>query len=464
MQEGVDWLDALGEFHQKDILCLVDGEHYPPVTEWAVETIQEKGGNVVGLVFLGGTEKIGDRLENLFNTDHYPLFADTDKQELPISILQEAVTEQQPDLVVDLSDVPVVNYQKRFRIASALLDLEVTYAGADFLFRPPAQNDLLTKPAITIMGTGKRIGKTAVSITTSRTLKKHGIQPAVIAMGRGGPAEPEVVDTRNIKITPEYLLNVVREGKHAASDYWENAVLADIPAIGCRRCGGGFAGNPFISNVPKGVEIANELPVDLVIMEGSGPTLPPVKTRGKILVVGAHQPVDQITGYLDEFRIRKADLVVVTMCEEPSANEARVKALFQGIQQINPSAEIALTVFRPQPMNNIENKNIFLATTAPEGVIGSISSYLEEEFQCSVVGHSTQLSNRTKLKQDLQEHIADADILLTEIKAASIDIAAKTAKEHSLKTVFMHNRPLLVGGTVTDLDKAMLAVSKKSFE
>lgn len=461
MQEGVEWLNELGQLHQKKILCLVDGEHYPPVTEWAVEGIQQKGGIIDGLVFLGGTEKIGDRLENLFNTDRYTLYADTETKEFPVALIKRAVEEQQPDLVVDLSDVPVIDYKKRFRIASALLNQQVTYAGADFIFHPPAQNDTVTKPSITILGTGKRIGKTAVSITTSRTLKQHGKQPAVIAMGRGGPEEPVVVDTRDIEITPEYLLQVVQEGKHAASDYWENAVLADIPAIGCRRCGGGFAGNPFITNVPEGVKIANKLPVDLVIMEGSGPTLPPVKTGGKIIVVGAHQPVDQVTGYLDEFRLLQADLVVVTMCEEPSADKNKIETLFNAIQKINPEADIALTKFRPQPMGDIEDKNIFLATTAPEGVLVSIISYLEEQYHCTVVGHSTQLSNRTLLKQDLQKHIADADVLLTEIKAASIDIAAKTAREHDLETIFMHNRPLLVGGNVTSLDEAILAVSNK---
>lgn len=462
MSEGVEWLEKMHLFHQQKVLCLVDGEHYPPVTGWAVDAIQQKGGEIAGLVFLGGTEKIGGEVQDLFDTGQYPLYAEREHRELPISLIIKAVREQQPDLVVDLSDVPVIDYKKRFRIASAILNQQVIYAGADFVFRPPVQRDLLEKPAITIMGTGKRVGKTAVSITTSGILKQQNIHPAVIAMGRGGPAEPQVVDIQDVDITPEYLLQIVQEGKHAASDYWENAVLAGIPAIGCRRCGGGFAGNPFISNVAAGVRLANRMEVDIIIMEGSGPTLPPVKTGAKILVLGAHQPLEQVTGYLDEYRLLNADLVVVTMCEEPSAEREKVNTLFKAIQRINPDVEIALTVFRPQPVQDITGKNIFVATTAPEEAIGIIVSYLEEQYRCRVVGHSTQLSNRKKLHSDLHKHISDADLLLTEIKAASIDVAAQTAKEYKLQTVFMHNRPILTGGTVSSLEDAVLRACRKS--
>lgn len=455
MCEGVDWLNHLDLFNEKKILCLVDGEHYPPVTEWAVEKIREKGGSIAGLVFLGGTEKIGDSLDQLFNTQQYPLFANTDSTS-PLQMLKEAVKKQSPDLVVDLSDDPVVDYQQRFRMASLLLSQQVTYAGADFLFRPPARKPLLEKPSIAIIGTGKRIGKTAVSITTSRILKQQGRQPAVIAMGRGGPAEPVVVDTREQQINPDYLLQVVQEGKHAASDYWENAILADIPAIGCRRCGGGMAGNPFITNVAEGVRIANGLPVDLVIMEGSGPTFPPVQTDSKLLVVGAHQPLEQVTGYLDEYRLLEADLVVVTMCEEPSASPDQVKTLYNRIRNINPKAAVALTIFRPEPMGELQDKNVFLATTAPREVIPKVCNYLQNQYQCKVIGYSTHLSNRKALREDLQKEISKADVLLTEIKAASIDVAAKSAKNHQLETIFMHNRPHLVGGTVENLQEAIL--------
>ena len=39
-------------------VVLVDGEHYPPVTRWGIETAIERGHEVVGAVFVGGIEKI----------------------------------------------------------------------------------------------------------------------------------------------------------------------------------------------------------------------------------------------------------------------------------------------------------------------------------------------------------------------------------------------------------------------
>ena len=59
-------------------------------------------------------------------------------------------------------------------------------------------------------------------------------------MGRGGPPEPEVVETPP---TVDELVALSRAGRHAASDHLEIAALAGVPTIGCRRAGGGLAGS-----------------------------------------------------------------------------------------------------------------------------------------------------------------------------------------------------------------------------
>ena len=40
------------------IVALVDGEHYPPVTRWGLETARERGHDVVGALLVGGNEKL----------------------------------------------------------------------------------------------------------------------------------------------------------------------------------------------------------------------------------------------------------------------------------------------------------------------------------------------------------------------------------------------------------------------
>ena len=39
-------------------IALVDGEHYPPVTRWAIDVARGRGYDVVAAVLLGGTEKL----------------------------------------------------------------------------------------------------------------------------------------------------------------------------------------------------------------------------------------------------------------------------------------------------------------------------------------------------------------------------------------------------------------------
>ena len=76
-----------------------------------------------------------------------------------------------------------------------------------------------------------------------------------MAMGRGGPPEPELVESPP---SLDELVERSRSGRHAASDYLEIAALAGVPTIGCRRAGGGLAGAVFVSNVAEGAALAAE--------------------------------------------------------------------------------------------------------------------------------------------------------------------------------------------------------------
>ena len=86
-------------------------------------------------------------------------------------------------------------------------------------------------------------------------------------MGRGGPPEPELRETPP---SVAELLELARSGRHAASDYLEDALLGEIVSVGARRCGGGLAGAVGYSNVAEAAELALERHPELVIFEGSG--------------------------------------------------------------------------------------------------------------------------------------------------------------------------------------------------
>ncbi len=118
-------------------LFLIDGEHYPPVVTTAMRSVEESlGAEGVAAAFLGGTEKLKE------GTDYgVPLVKAKD----PISAVKKALREHEVDVVVDLSDEPVVGYRERMRIASLVLAAGARYRGSDFDFRPPEYHEVSSK-------------------------------------------------------------------------------------------------------------------------------------------------------------------------------------------------------------------------------------------------------------------------------------------------------------------------------
>lgn len=397
----------------------------------------------MGLVFLGGTEKVAEKIED------YGLPVETEGT--MAERLIRSLTEHEPATVIDLSDEPVLDYRTRFELANLSLYHGAAYLGSDFKLKPVDFADIVSKPSISIIGTGKRIGKTAVSAYFCRLLKEK-YNPVVLAMGRGGPNEPEILHGEKIKIEAEYLLNQSEKGKHAASDYFEDALMSRITTIGCRRCGGGLAGEPFISNVLEGAKIAQELPNDIVVFEGSGSTLPPVKARKTVLCIGANQPAEYIENYFGPYRIMLSDMVILTMCEEPLASKDKIDRIYASIKNIK-DIPVVYTVFRPKPLDNIQNKKLILITTAKDG-LKTIKNHLEEKYNCEVVKVSGELSNRTKLIEDIGATLDETDVVLTELKAAAVDVATKLALENNKQVVYMDNEPHTIGGD-GDLDELL---------
>src|SRR5262249_38319997 len=163
------------------------------------------------------------------------------------------------EAVVDLSDEPVLGPSERMRWASRALAAGLSYVGADFRFDPP-ELEPFDVPSIAVIGTGKRVGQTAVTAHLGRLLARDR-EVVVVAMGRGGPPEPELVVSPP---TVDELVARSRAGHHAASDHLEIAALTGVPTIGCRRAGGGLAGAVFNSNVGEGARIAAERSPDRV--------------------------------------------------------------------------------------------------------------------------------------------------------------------------------------------------------
>ena len=358
-------------------VALIDGEHYAPVVRDALRALPYEW---VGAILVGGTEKLRPGAD--YGVPLIDGFADA-------------------EAVVDLSDEPVLGPAERMHWASRALATGLPYIGADFRFDPPVFEPF-ELPSIAVIGTGKRVGKTAVTAHLARLLARDR-DVVVVAMGRGGPPEPELVATPP---TLDELIALSRAGRHAASDHLEIAALSGVPTIGCRRAGGGLAGAVFTSNVPEGARLAAERKPDVVIFDGSGAAIPPIDVDRRVLIVGRDQHGDQ---YLNTYRRLISDVVI-------------------------ERAELRL-----RPTEPLEGRVAVFTAGATD------VSHLDAD----VVHVSANLADRELLRHDL----VAADTYLVELKAAAIDVVAEHALAHGIRVVLAAND--LVG----DFDEQLLALA-----
>lgn len=369
-------------------VALIDGEHVPEVVRDALAELPYEW---AGAILVGGTEKLRGAAD--YGVPLLTDFADA-------------------GLVVDLSDEPVLGPGERFRWASRALAAGLSYVGADFRF-DPQQFEEIAVPSIGVIGGGKRVGKTAVAAHLA-SLAARDRDVVVVAMGRGGPAEPELVEE------PPSVADLValsRAGRHAASDHFELAALTGLPTIGCRRAGGGLAGKVFVSNVLAGARLAAERRPDLVVFDSSGTAVPPVAVDRRVLVVGARHDLDS---YFGTYRRLVSDLVVSIGCEVPGAIPARIE-----LRALEP-LEGRVAVFTAGPVDT-------------------------DALAANVVYVSHNLGDRIALAAELDG--LEADTYLVELKGAAIDVVAEHALERGSRVVLAADDLV-----APDLDDALLAL------
>lgn len=414
-------------------LVLIDGQHYPPVVERALKALSSDGYLVVGAVFLGGTEK----------TDGPPDLAVPVGVGDPSRVLAEFIKAYDPDIVIDLSDEPVLDHRKRFELISVALQGGVGYRGAGYRFDPPAFPRLTTVPTVAVTGTGKRTGKTSVAIELARFWRDAGRQVCIVTMGRGGPADPTVLRAGEFSPSIAGLAEMAEMGMHAASDYVEDAVFAGVDTIGTFRCGAGVSGETDIHNFAAGVEAADRLGPELMIFEGSGTALPPARADAHVLVMPVDIDVEFLNGYLGPFRVRSASTGVVI--DAGTDDDVRFESLKLVLSGLNQDLSIMRGRYEMEPSIPVDGRRVLAVTTAPESAGRQLENDLSRHGASGVeVVHS--LSDRTRLRDDLDGAL-EADVLLVEVKAAAVDLVLPWAAARGIEAGLIHNRVVVSGGT-----------------
>jgi cyclic 2,3-diphosphoglycerate synthetase len=411
------------------VLALIDGDHHPSAVRDALARLGERL-DVVGAVFCGGEEKLApDVLSD--PKRHYGLDVAVGRD--PAALLRQLTARLDGvTAVVDLADDPVLGAPGKLELACTALDLGLRYVGADFELCPPALEQLdFSGRTFGVVGTGKRAGKTAVCAHWAGLLRARGDRPLIVAMGRGGPAEPELATPGT---TVAELLAIARSGRHAASDYLEDAVIAGVPTIGCRRVGGGLAGACFESNVSAGVRLALAQEPGTILFEGSGSTLPPVEVDATVCVVGSR---DGALGHLGPYRLMRSALAVVT------AEDASLAA---DVARWCPSViRIRLVPEAVEPL--AADARVAFFTTGAGKLAGA-----------EPVVVSRNLARRPALAVDLERALSErCDVFVTELKAAAVDTVAEAAERTGARLVWARNRPVARDDS-EDLDAALLAV------
>lgn len=458
---------------------LVDGDHSPTVVRAALDDLRARGADLVGAALLGGAEKLArDAVVDI----GVPVVSGEDALDATLTALQQF----RPATVVDLSDEPVVDDRLRGLLAAHALVRGVTYQGADFVYTPPPRPRVATKPTIAVIGTGKRTGKTTLAQAIARTLAARGCPPVIVTMARGGPPAAELVDPTRDDLSTRALLERAARGEHAASDHLEDAVMAGVPCVGTRRCGGGVAGTPSYDAFAEGVMLANERAEPVLLLEGSGSAIPPVHADVTVCAVPVDADLDLVTGRVGVTRLLLSDLVVGTLGGDPDRPTSRVgrlspkrneteslpernasgllreRGLESRVHSVVPGARVVFSSFRPVPLEPLDARRIFLATTASREVAPALARRLEADCGAVVLGWSNNLANRERLRVDL-EHVRDADVLVTEMKGAGIDTAADSALQRGMHVVFLRHDVELHDDSFTERVVALAELARRRF-
>jgi cyclic 2,3-diphosphoglycerate synthetase len=114
-------------------------------------------------------------------------------------------------------------------------------------------------------------------------------------------------------------------------------------------------------------------------------------------------------------------------------------------------------MLRPRPLGPVAGKRVAYFTTAQLASHERLARDLREQHSADVVSVSGNLSNRAALSADLVG--LDAEVYLTEIKAAGIDVVAEKGSARGIEVVLAANDVVPLPGQ-PELEPALRALAE----
>ena len=298
--------------------------------------------------------------------------------------------------------------------------------GADFELRPPIFEDVLTKPSISVFATGKRTGKTAVA----SALARHAVTAGSSTRHRGRRtrrAEPAARDrSRRPSLDARTSCSSSpTTGQHASSDYVEDAVTSgvDDDRMRPRRRGTGRRNDVLEhgrrctdrrgprggSRHPRRAPVRRSLRSPRTPESSCVPGDDRPRERRRV-----PQPVPPIAGRPGRCYDGRRRFSCGRDGRPRSADRSPNSTLSPSCSGPNRS--------RRSPVARCSSARR-LRTAAGD----VLTEHLEQAHGCEVVGHHPSARRPEALAAELAQTPPDHDVLLVELKAAAVDVAARHA-------------------------------------
>jgi cyclic 2,3-diphosphoglycerate synthetase len=134
----------------------------------------------------------------------------------------------------------------------------------------------------------------------------------------------------------------------------------------------------------------------------------------------------------------RADAVLVV-------GDARHAALEAGIRELRPGIPVLACTLAARPSAPINGRRVAVFTTSGAATHPALQARLRARYGADVALVSGTLADRPALRAALAQ--TDADVFVTELKAAAVDVVAEAAAERGAELVFLANEPVALDGS-----------------